>query len=1108
MTTRVFGTKIFLQDHRSPVVENTNIGLYNVDSDLTANANADQKVVAVADGTKFESGEILSLTDDDNTEECVIDSISVNNLTMLQNLKYSYTTTKNAEVTGDSVFKWIQNDISGVTNWKSGIIVSRGMSSWSRNINLFQGGNTALNCTFTVKVKNTNKFWNTINLLNIYMNGLRCEIFYFEDTTPTRKWCGICELPTWDARAYTIPSKGFKNQRIANITVKVDSTNTPNAVESIGTAIPTTWGCIKPVFDEYGNQIYKGYAKFPRVEDKVQVYRHSASSIINTDSNVEMRIDEDLLNCKIFPVVEVGAGDTPTTYNIKLGNAGQVKFFINSILQVVGTYNFNFFNNNDLENIYIRVVKGTGGEVLRKVTAASITLSATPDDWTILSLTIQDIFEETLVGNATATAENQTWINILKANRVFKVDEWKCKDFLDENGIVVSENLSLYSYSSNEKVKVSGSAETVNIESEIKNFFQLPGNSYKIKNTNKKNSIEIDGSHYEKELDRVNSFLFLPPTKISLYDANDLDDLGLENYARYYDGLYRGTSGSGNKFSVTNDAQTGSVDSVIDRNYVTYFQRYLTLGTIANTHWRHVFKLELPDLPYRYGDNFQIYFGIQLYCGWTNFVQQDPSYINIRNKAFIGACELSLDKQDLEDNVDGNLPENLLTIDNTADFYFTKNKPSRNNERFYKSVDDSGTMMGYENGLLGGIDTREKYERLQKNCFLTIRRIYDFGTDFTFCKDLIKLHNIYIAFKKVSSIKSAIYAPFQGRVFNDTWNGRKSAPTLMQSPPDLMESLCRLQCYPDCSPAPTMGWGRDYALGAKINIGSTGYDSFDNTVDPNFTILKSYKAARQVLKYEENSTNKLKQSLCKDFFLANWVNKDKQECINRIIKSETSPSETINFSDLVNENKFKIREPNPADIFPEPFVNYRMNNANGKFEGYKGITNVDALNYDSTYSKGITGATGEELWNKCNTLWNKVKHLETPPTYLTDKLWFNGEDADQMAIDYLFNWIDWMSNPNCEFYLDYVTCKDWEETHRFNLQMPHQTNNAILECLLYKVTFDPNPPNFVKCNAIIFRDSIPEDFRVKDTWINYGNEHDWKDTWINYGNDYDKKDTM
>jgi len=65
---------------------------------LTGTANSGQKVVAVADGSKFDVNDRVKIYDDAHFEWNRVDSKDGNNLTMLNNLQYTYTVTANGAV--------------------------------------------------------------------------------------------------------------------------------------------------------------------------------------------------------------------------------------------------------------------------------------------------------------------------------------------------------------------------------------------------------------------------------------------------------------------------------------------------------------------------------------------------------------------------------------------------------------------------------------------------------------------------------------------------------------------------------------------------------------------------------------------------------------------------------------------------------------------------------------------------------------------------------------------------------------------------------------------------------------------------------------------------
>ena len=84
---------------------------------LTADASSGQKVVTVADGTKFKRHDKVFISDDLASEANFIDTISGNDLTMYYNLEHTYTIANNAftRVLCGNLLKYLQHRQTGLT---------------------------------------------------------------------------------------------------------------------------------------------------------------------------------------------------------------------------------------------------------------------------------------------------------------------------------------------------------------------------------------------------------------------------------------------------------------------------------------------------------------------------------------------------------------------------------------------------------------------------------------------------------------------------------------------------------------------------------------------------------------------------------------------------------------------------------------------------------------------------------------------------------------------------------------------------------------------------------------------------------------------------------
>ena len=458
---------------------------------------------------------------------------------------------------------------------------------------------------------------------------------------------------------------------------------------------------------------------------------------------------------------------------------------------------------------------------------------------------------------------------------------------------------------------------------------------------------------------------------------------------------------------------------------------------------------------------------------------------------------------EVEENAQSALTASMYFYD-LPDFYYADGINTNNQDFYYKDIgvlaNDTRKYTGYVLYPLPDVSSKEQYDSIYNMLFM-IKNFGIAGTEFN-----MKMYELAIIFKKEISIKNSLFSPFYGRVINSTWDSRKTATDPVESPIVALEHVNRLQNYADNSPQPTSGFGLGYSLGAKIKTGITVDGSFDNAVD--LGSLLTDKIAGQVQDYNLSYSDKLKTSLCRDFFLGSWVDKDGFECVRSLLTS-TVPTDTITLGDITDRTKIKFTERSPADIYAEPFVRYKKNMASKEYEGLIRVTNASAASYVSGYIEGVSSESqAEAIWDICHDMWQRTKTINPPPADLTDKIWFNNPDtADELAKEYLENWITWMSRDTVKFPAHFNTVGDWEETHPFYLQLPHQTNNVTIKCNLAKITISPNPPYTCTVEAVIEGD-IPEAFYIKDTWVNFGNDNDWKNAWTAQGDPDDIKDTM
>jgi hypothetical protein len=364
-------------------------------------------------------------------------------------------------------------------------------------------------------------------------------------------------------------------------------------------------------------------------------------------------------------------------------------------------------------------------------------------------------------------------------------------------------------------------------------------------------------------------------------------------------------------------------------------------------------------------------------------------------------------------------------------------------------------------------------------------------------------------FKKTQELKAEVFSPVSGRIFDSTWGGRKTASALINSPIDALEHVCRLQNWSATSVTPTLGWGRAYADAPLIKTGA-GEGSFDDS-NSDLRILDGYSIASQIIDYSDGDTDKVKRAICRNFFLANYIDKNGYECVKRITKNSAVPVTTITFADIMDRKQIQVSEPNPLDIYSEPFVNYEYNQASQKFEKTIAVRNALAPAYSISFVEGLTDSEGQYYWNLCNTIALKTRRIVTPPKDTTDLEFIAGVNGDTLAKDYFENFLNWMYNREIELPFHFNTAGEWEECTRFNLQLPHHTDNQYYECIAQKITVEPNAPYRTTVNAIIYGQvgGSSEDFSIVETLDLQNNDSgDWVETLQVYDSNNDIQEVL
>ena len=239
LETLSFGAEITCRDHCAPILTTSDLTahgyknrIYELDQ-ATVNVGATTAKTLLANELKL--GDLVFFPGDvAGQDEVVAVTVIGTTFSFVSALKYTHTKSVHPNINAGSLFRWLQNPITGLdTSWVAGVLAKVGIGAWKQSINLERGGNIADPSEGSLSVVNTDKFWSLLFSNNINLSGCLCRIYEFSDTTGTIRAILNC-LPTdsWDTATYNIPLQKASQKMLAAIsaytapTVLPDGSNT------------------------------------------------------------------------------------------------------------------------------------------------------------------------------------------------------------------------------------------------------------------------------------------------------------------------------------------------------------------------------------------------------------------------------------------------------------------------------------------------------------------------------------------------------------------------------------------------------------------------------------------------------------------------------------------------------------------------------------------------------------------------------------------------------------------------------------------------------------------------------------------------------------------
>ena len=327
---------------------------------------------------------------------------------------------------------------------------------------------------------------------------------------------------------------------------------------------------------------------------------------------------------------------------------------------------------------------------------------------------------------------------------------------------------------------------------------------------------------------------------------------------------------------------------------------------------------------------------------------------------------------------------------------------------------------------------------------------FSFGGTVYIFKNLIQIdiYELCVVYHSSASVKDAVYAPMSGRTFGGpagTYDGIDTVgnvwkdgtaragrvPTAMIADPvDMLEHVLRLQNWSEVA-VPAFTVGKQYDPHALIKTGTDIDGSFVNAAalgaygSTTFGQVRACRPAFQIFDDGKGWTDTIARQLCKSFGLLSYIDAQGYECVGSFAKQFTGTGAPAGFVSNKNsgplgltftelaERPGKVYEPQIADVFCEPTVEYGYDPGPGTYQQFLVVSNTNQATWQAAYTPGYENVTpgsyfqntagtapydpfgllgasgymkdGEYIWTVCHQLYLKHGQVEKCPSDFTEQ---------------------------------------------------------------------------------------------------------------------------
>lgn len=631
--------------------------------------------------------------------------------------------------------RYSERQLVGVTEqYASGYINT--ISTISQTATFEYGGSSASASGITVSLCNVNQLKYKLLAINsnITLKNLKITIHEFVGTdidgdyiSKDLIFVGLIDEANFTDTDLLIKASSTKISRKANMMHFL-----PVGDENI--EIPITIGASNPT-----EGLFFKALRLNDTEEKITVEELAEYNNANYVEPYVNYYPPDMDQFFVSAAINEGVGGIPTrVFRIKLG-------YMDSLAIPSATY---------FVNKWVYVVAGAGQGEYAKIKYCTVKANGFVAE---VEIELYEFLKTQWKGNATGTATNQTWVNIVKIDKSYRLDDFPCYGWFNANNQMISSQAELYIKDDNDVGK------------------KLPDFGYDVNTTDANNcSLIINPRLFSEDTDSMSSYEFVPCRKYKYLDT--LSD-STKNWTTihgslsgmnrvYQDGLFFDYSYIQN-VSITSHYLTPINDSLFcDKNLDNYHEINMAISCSNQPGSAGFFKignfmtLELPRLEKDFTfDN--IYLGVctESWHTYTSGGQYGGSY-DLQNldigyfcgkKKLIGAVENPI-YFELNSNVN-----NHAILDNLPDFYIQRN---RNNQFFYTESTNPNYLKTRYSMFDLKITSKEEYSNIYEIFFGQV--FYGGLSNLTYthndtCNTYFRVKELFFIFETSASVKKEIY---------------------------------------------------------------------------------------------------------------------------------------------------------------------------------------------------------------------------------------------------------------------------------------------------------------------------------------------------------------